>query len=589
MRTIKYILTSLLLVGMASAQQSNTRAQQLSDDGSLAAPDRLIVQHRLGADAGAIQEAFGSRGAQVARYHDSIRMSVIQVAPARRAQIQKELDATGLFNFVELDHLAKVEATPNDPNLSSEWQLAAIQAQTAWNYTTGSSSVIVAMIDSGIDGTHPDLAANLVPGYNFLAGNTNTSDTMGHGTTTAGVVGAVGNNGIGMAGVNWKVSLMPLVVVDSTGYASYSNIASAITYAADHGARIVNISIGGTSSSSVLQSAVNYAWSKGTVVFASAGNGGVNAPYYPAGCQYVVAVGATDSNNTWAGFSNYGNFLSVVAPGVGVWTTYAGGGYGGASGTSYSSPIAAAVGALMLSYQPNLSASALVSTLEQTATDLGTSGYDQYYGYGLINAAAAISGLVSSPVITPPTVTMTNPTNSETVSGTVPVTGTATASAGLASVKLFVDGNLTGTENSAPYSLNWNTTSTSNAAHTVTVQAVDMLNNVAQTSATVTVNNYVPPPVTPQTPLSIYISTPANNSRVNGNLTVTAVAADSVAITQVCFYVDNVLYATDSTTPYSFSVNAKKLSVGKHILTVKAWDSSGATATSAPVTITTAR
>ncbi len=310
-----FFLISLLLASVVSAQERpQRRPEPQNGPTATSVPDRLLVQHRLGADDRAIQGVFGGQGAQVERYHAPLRLSILKVDPSRRDQIQKTLEESGLFNYVEPDYYAQVTNTPNDPYYSLQWHLAAIQAPTAWNYTVGSAGVIVAMVDSGVEGTHPDLVANLIPGYNFVNGNTNTSDTMGHGTTTAGTLAAVGNNGIGITGVAWQSSIMPLVVVDSTGYASYSNMASAITYAAQNGVRIVNVSLGGTSSSSTLQSAVNYAWSMGTVVFASAGNGGSNAPYYPAGCQYVVAVGATDSTNTWQSWSNYGTFLIWSPP-----------------------------------------------------------------------------------------------------------------------------------------------------------------------------------------------------------------------------------------------------------------------------------
>src|SRR5262249_38944556 len=149
---------------------------------------------------------------------------------------------------------------------------STIQAPYAWGVTVGASGVPIAIIDSGVDGTHPDLTSKLIPGWNFLNGTSNTADVLGHGTAVAGTAGGATNNATGVAGVTWNNMIMPLVVLNSSDYASYSDIASAITYAADHGVRIINISIGGSSSSSALQSAVDYAWNKGAVVFASAMN-----------------------------------------------------------------------------------------------------------------------------------------------------------------------------------------------------------------------------------------------------------------------------------------------------------------------------
>jgi thermitase len=578
-KTLVSLTSFALAAGFASAQQLSHPRPEMIRPGVLAAADRLIVQHRLGADRNALARTLSVHGAVVDHSIEPLHLSVIKVDPARREEIQKRLEESGLFNFVEPDYYAQVTATPNDPGYGQEWHLAAIQAPGAWNYTVGSPTVKVAMVDSGVDGTHPDLAPNLAPGYNFVSGGANTSDTMGHGTTTAGVVAAAGNNGVGVTGVEWTSSIMPLVVVDSTGYASYSNIAEAISYAANNGARIVNVSIGGTAASSTLQSAVNYAWSLGTVVFASAGNGGANAPYYPAGCQYVVAVGATDQNNNWESWSNYGSFLSLVAPGSNIYTTSEGGGYTYGSGTSYSSPIAAGVAALVLSYSPSLSASALVSRLEQTATDFGAAGYDPYYGWGLVNASQAITGLSYTPPA-PPTVTIAAPSNGSTVQGMVSVTGSASASAGLSSVQFYVDGTLASTSTSSPYSFSWNTSSASNATHTLMVKAIDKLNNAGQATVSAVVNN--PAPATASN-LKVSITSPANGAKEGVSMMIAAAATDTVPVTQVSIYVDGVQDYSGSVAPYAFVLNSRKLSPGAHTITAKAWDSNGVTATSAPV------
>jgi len=547
-----------------------------------AAPDRLVVQHRLGANSTAIQRAFGRHGASVHGYHAALSISVLTVDPARRDEIAQELEDTGLFNFVEPDYLAHVTATPNDPQYASQWHLATIQAPSAWNITTGSSSVKIAIVDSGVDPTHPDLAPKLIPGWSFITGTTDTHDTMGHGTTTAGAAAALGNNGIGVAGVAWQNPVMPLVVVDSTGFASYSNIASAITYAADQGARIVNVSIGGTSASSTLQSAVNYAWNKGTVVFASSGNGGSSTPYYPAGCQNVVSVGATDSNDTLASWSNYGSWMSLVAPGVNIYTTTNGGGYGYASGTSYSSPIAAGVGALVLSYSPSLSASSLVNVLERNSDDLGAAGYDPTFGWGRVNAYRALTGSGASLDTTPPAVTITNPAASASIQGTVNVQGTATDNVGVSRIEVYIDGNLVNTVYASPYSYAWDTTSAANGSHSVVVKAYDSANNVGQASVSVTVNN--PLLVSAQAP-TVFIQSPSNGSTINGNAWVTASAFDNVKVTQVAIYMDGVMLYSGSVAPYSLQLNAKKLSKGAHTITAKAWDSLGLVGTSAAVTV----
>ena len=544
--------------------------------------DRIVVQHRIGLDSNIAERTFRSHGLSAISHHAGSGMTVLRVDPGKRDQVIKHLEATGLFNFVEPDYTAQVEMVPSDPGFGSQWHLNTIQAPSAWNTTTGSTTPI-AMVDSGVDSTHPDLASKIVAGWNFVSGNSTIVDTMGHGTTTAGAVGAIGDNAVGVAGVTWKNPIMPLIVVDSTGYAPYSSIANAIMYAADHGARIVNVSIGGSSASSTLQNAVNYAWNKNTVVFASSGNGGLNAPYYPAGCQNVVAVGATDSNDVLASWSNYGTFLGLTAPGVNIYTTANGGGYTYMSGTSYSSPIAAGVAALVLAQNPSLSASALVKLLESNSDDLGVTGFDQYYGYGRVNAYRAVTAAGSAPAPPqPPVTTISTPTTGSSVQGSVNVQGTVTASAGISQIQFLVDGNPAGTAYTSPYSFPWNTTTAANGTHTLIVRGYDTASNMSQTSVSVNVSN----PVAADTqPPYVYIQSPVNGSKMgNGNQTITAIASDNVKVVQVAIYLDGVQYYSGSTAPYSFSVNAQKLRSGWHTLTARAWDGSGNTSTSAAVT-----
>ena len=159
--------------------------------------------------------------------------------------MRESLLRTGLFDYVEFDYYARTAAVPNDPSYGSQWHLPKIQAPQAWNLTTGVEAVPVAVIDSGADPLHPDLAGKLIPGWNFLLKAARTNDTLGHGTAVAGSIASASNNGIGGAGVSWSSPVMPLVVVDEEDFAAYSAIAAAILYAADHGVRVINISIGG--------------------------------------------------------------------------------------------------------------------------------------------------------------------------------------------------------------------------------------------------------------------------------------------------------------------------------------------------------
>jgi subtilisin family serine protease len=351
-------------------------------------PGRLLAAPRPGIDGNLLEYTLKIHAAVVRKHSTGIAVSVLEVPEQSSEAIMESLKRTGLFEYVERDPYARTAEFPNDPGFVSQWHLPKIQTPQAWNMTTGSSSVVVAVIDSGVYGIHPDLASNLVPGWNFVKSNSDTSDLLGHGTAVAGVIAAVGNNAIGVAGVSWQSRLMPLVAVDENDLAAYSDIGEAIQYAADRGVRLINISLGGGVPSSALQSAVDYAWNKGALIFASAMNNGSSDPYYPAACNHVMAVSATDSNDHLASFSNYGNWIAISAPGAAILTTINGGGYAYWFGTSFSSPIVAGVAALSLAVNPSLTNAELVTILEKSADEVGPPGHGA--SFGRVNAFNAV-------------------------------------------------------------------------------------------------------------------------------------------------------------------------------------------------------
>lgn len=566
------ILRLAVLLGTSAAMISAAPPQEDH------VPGRLLAQPILGANPSAIALALNRGGARLEKTLGRINVHVLQVPEPALDHVSAALMKTGLFTFVERDNLLQsaTAVSANDPYFSSQWHLSAIQSPSAWGITTGTSNVIIAVIDSGVDWSHPDLAPNLVPGWNFLTGTSTTQDNAGHGTAVAGTAAAASNNSIGVTGVSWGNKIMPLQVLDATTAASYSNLASAITYAADHGARIISISLCGSSASSTLQSAESYAWNKGSVIFAAAGNSSSSAPTYPAADPNVVAVSASDVNNTFASFSNYGSWIDLAAPGNNILTTVLGGSYGGWYGTSFSTPVAAAVGALVLSVKPGLSSASLVSLLEQNADDLGTAGWDQYFGYGQVNAYKSVLA-AGTPVsdTTAPTVSISSPGAAATVAGTISVQGTASDNVGVTTLQFYVDNQVVTSVNSSPFAFPLNTANYANGTHTLKVTASDAAGNIGSASVSVNVNNVS---VTDTTPPVVSIVSPisgASVTKVTGSVTITASAQDNVAVSQVSFYVDNVLKCTDTSTPYSCAWNTKKASTGAHTLKVTAWDTSG--------------
>jgi thermitase len=284
------------------------------------------------------------------------------------------------IDFAEPDYLIEPSVVPNDPWYVN-WQKNKEQekAPAAWDVSVGSASVIVAVADTGVNCTHEDLQSNCLESTN--------SDVQGHGTAVAGVIGAVGNNGVGVAGSSWGTKLMPLVVSNSAGAASYSAIASAVTEAADRGARVVNNSYQSGGSSAV-QRAAKYLWGKGGVLVVSEGNYGSNTG--TAANPYIVSVGAVDANGALYSWSSYGADVDVVAPGCTGATTALGGGYGSFCGTSSSAAEVSGLLALIFSVNPSLQPSDAVSILTSTVQDLGSPGTDNKYGAGLIDMGAAV-------------------------------------------------------------------------------------------------------------------------------------------------------------------------------------------------------
>jgi subtilisin family serine protease len=281
---------------------------------------------------------------------------------------------------------------PNDTYFSSfQWDKWVMYADLIWDVTLGSSDIIVAVCDEGIDYLHPDLRDNFYAsllGYDFVDMDPDPyPDSSGetHATHVAGIIAAVINNNIGVAG--WaQVRLLSVRVLSEQGSGTDYDVAEGIRWAADNGARIINLSLGGYDPSTVLASAVQYAWDKGLLIFGASGNDGINNIYYPAKLDDCIAVGALDQDNKRAFFSNYGNKQELVCPGVSIMSTVNDSSYDLYQGTSMACPQATGVAALILSLYPGLSNERLRAILDVGTVDLGASGRDNLYGYGLLNA-----------------------------------------------------------------------------------------------------------------------------------------------------------------------------------------------------------
>lgn len=575
-------LTILTLTGCGSGSGDaaqvaavTTGAQKVSTPGAEEkfVPDELLIQFYAGVSKDISDEVLRGQGVSEADEIQSIRVKRIKVPEQALEQVMAALAKNKHVKFVEKNYIADPVAIPNDPSFPVQWHLSKIFAPQGWDVSTGQSLVKIGIADSGVDPAHPDLASKLLPGYNFYDNNTDTQDVYGHGTQVAGSAAAIGNNGVGISGVAWNNGIVPLRVTDTSGYAYSSTMANAVTYCADHGIRVVNLSFAGTSSSATVQTAIDYAWKKGTIVFAAAGNSASSVTNYPAGYNNVVAVSATTSTDTRASFSNYGSWITVAAPGSGIYTTSRGGGYASVSGTSFASPITAAVGALVLSVNQSLTAQQVVDIIKQSADDLGTSGFDQDFGYGRVNVAKALAAAQVAVVQTdgtPPTITVSTPTG--VVSGNVTIASSATDNIGVTKVDLLVGGNMVASDTTEPFTFLFDSTTVPDGSYQVQARAYDAAGNTATSAAAIiTVKN-----VADATPPSVWFTAPSQTSisKIN-KVTIGASASDDVGVSRMDLYIDGAWKVSASSGNISWVWSTVKVATGTHVIKVTAVDTAG--------------
>jgi len=332
-RRVGGALTAALLAAAVAASTggAGTERNTLTLVGSKRAylPGQVVVRFRASADRLSRKAALSSESAATVKRLVLPGLQLVHV-DGSVADAVAALRRDPAVAYAEPNYLYRADAVPNDPRYGQLWGLARIKAPAAWNITTGRSSVTVGVVDSGIATDHLDLAANVVPGHDFVDGDNDPRDFNGHGTHVAGTIGARGGNGRGVVGVDWQVGLMPVRVLDGNGSGSNANVTAGLTYACTHGASVVNASLGGGAYSRAMRDAIA-ACPSTLFVFAAGNNGGNNdsVPHFP--CSYgaapdnlpnVICVAATDANDGLADFSNYGHSVDLAAPGVGIASTW---------------------------------------------------------------------------------------------------------------------------------------------------------------------------------------------------------------------------------------------------------------------------
>jgi thermitase len=566
-------LAAALACGSTWAQDQPEQAVQSQSAGW--ALGRILVAPKAGLPGVEFDKILRGHGALSKRKLNGIDVHVIELpiqSRGREHALVQALARNPHIKFAEVDAYVQPTSSANDTLFPDAWHLSKTGTTTAWDSSVG-SGVTIAILDTGVDATHPDLASKMVAGYNFFEGNTNTADVQGHGTKAAGTAAAITNNGTGVASVAAASKIMPIRVAGADGWATWSALASGTTWAADQGARVISMSFQNPSSSASVLNAASYARSKGAVVIGAAGNTSAYDATAPSDLMTIVA--ATDSSDARAGWSTYGPSVDISAPGVGIYTTIKGGGYGGWSGTSAATPVTAGVAALIIAANPALRPADIDKILQSTAVDLGTGGKDEYYGSGRIDAAAAIAAAKSVVAMDSqnPIVSISSPT-AGTVKGIATVDVAASDNVGVSKVSLFVGGTLLASDVVAPYSFSWDTATRGDGSTTLVAKAYDASGNVGTSqSVSVTVANSTVT-VVDTTPPAVAINNPKNGSIVSGVVTVGVGASDNVLVSGVSLRINGKLVAS-GTSSVSYNWNTRKAPKGTNSIEATARDSSG--------------
>ncbi|MFO0980198.1 MAG: S8 family peptidase [Planctomycetota bacterium] len=419
MRTLALVLLSTMLVpaALATAQRETPRQGPapglvLLPSGALVRSDRLLLKWRAGARDASKQAAYARARVRLESTIPHIGWDVVMVAEDRLFEAKDELSAQAAVVRCDFSHAARVALTPDDPYYPSMWAPPRIKADRAWDITQGSASVVIAILDTGLDYSHVDLAANAwtnageIPangidddhngyvddyhGYDFTYHDPEPNDVFGHGTGCAGIAAAVINNGEGVVGIGPRCALMGLKCARDDGYFFDDAVAPAFVYAADMGAKVTSNSYYGDGITPAQMDAINYAHAKGVLSVVAAGNDDRVAIYYPAGYDVSLAVGALETNDTKAWFSNYGTWVDVIAPGTSLVTTAVGNGYMGFAGTSGACPHVSGLAGLVFSQHPSFTADQVRAQIEQAAEPLIDPVIGRFTNYGVVNCERAV-------------------------------------------------------------------------------------------------------------------------------------------------------------------------------------------------------
>lgn len=373
----------------ATPQADPSKAAPLSED---EATEEILIRFRKTASEEESAQCLAAAGAEFVSTIEELNVWVVRVAGGKSAEAVAILSACPKVRYAEPNYMASAADTiPTDAYWNRQYGLVNIRAPQGWDHSTGSASVTIAIVDTGVDLDHPDLLAKIVPGRDVINDDDLPDDDhfQSHGTHVAGIAAAASNNGLGVTGVSWGARIMPVKVLGPLGIGPLSGVAEGIIWATNHGAQVINLSLGSDSDSLALLDAVNYAYQRGVILVAASGNDPAGAMLYPALYPNVVAVGAVDATNVRLSNSSHGAALDLVAPGFFIYSTFRNG-YGYNSGTSMAAPFVSGLAAVLYGMPGNSSSATVISQMQASAKDLGAAGFDYEYGFGLIQMDSAL-------------------------------------------------------------------------------------------------------------------------------------------------------------------------------------------------------
>jgi type VII secretion-associated serine protease mycosin len=365
----------------------NAPAKSTSD------PTTTLVRFDPGISRSAQRDAARDAGVDIVGEIPELHTVLVALGDHSRSDVAERMASDGRVAAVEANRIRHAMGDASDELYPYQLNLFTSRLPAAWDVTHGSPTLDIAILDTGVTLSHPDLVSRIGAKTDFVNGDAVPEDVDGHGTMVAGIAAAQADNAIGIAGAAWNARIMPVKVLGDDGSGTDSDIAQGIVWATDHGAEVINLSLGAPETSDLLGGAVAYATSRGVVVVASAGNDGNGTKNYPAAYPDVIAVGATDPYGDVASFSATGPWVDVVASGIEVTSTACcAGGYATGDGTSFSAPLVSGIAALVRTKFPSSTPAQVQTWLRATAIDRGPAGFDDYYGAGLVDAYASVGG-----------------------------------------------------------------------------------------------------------------------------------------------------------------------------------------------------